>query len=85
MIIDAYNKVEGTNIYAIGDTCLQTTDTNFLSHPQVAQVAIQQTTILKNFQLLNDGKFLDLCTLIKAPYVIGRNKAVVDILSQVCT
>jgi len=57
--VDAYNKVEGTkNIYAIGDICLQTTDPNFPNgHPQLAQVAIQQGTLLaKNLIRSHDGK-----------------------------
>lgn len=42
--VDEYNKVIGTsNIFALGDICLQTTDKNFpKGHPQLAQVAIQQ-------------------------------------------
>lgn len=44
LLVDQHNKVYGMqNIYAIGDTCLQTTDENFSEgHPQLAQVAIQQ-------------------------------------------
>ncbi|MEO5967626.1 MAG: NAD(P)/FAD-dependent oxidoreductase, partial [Ferruginibacter sp.] len=44
LIVDQFNKIIGTqNIYAIGDTCIQTTDKNFpAGHPQLAQVAIQQ-------------------------------------------
>lgn len=44
LIVDAYNQVKGVeNIFAIGDTCLQTSDTAFPDgHPQLAQVAIQQ-------------------------------------------
>jgi NADH:ubiquinone reductase (H+-translocating) len=42
--VNEYNKVGGTqNVFAIGDICLQTTDSHFPNgHPQVAQVAIQQ-------------------------------------------
>ena len=48
VIVDEYNKVKGTdNIYALGDICYQTTDKNFPNgHPQLAQVAIQQGTLL---------------------------------------
>lgn len=84
MIVDAYNKVEGTtNIYALGDTCIQTTDAAFpAGHPQVAQVAIQQGKNLgKNFKRMVEGK-----SLIPFSYndkgsmaIIGRNKAVADI------
>ena len=46
--VNEYNKVKGTeNIFALGDICLQTTDKNYPNgHPQVAQVAIQQGTLL---------------------------------------
>jgi NADH dehydrogenase len=59
MATDAFNKVNGTeNIYAIGDTCIQLTDTDFPNgHPQVAQVAIQQgINLAKNFKLMMDNK-----------------------------
>jgi NADH dehydrogenase len=48
MLVDAYNKVNGyTNIYALGDTCLQTSDPAFPNgHPQLAQPAIQQGKML---------------------------------------
>lgn len=48
VIVDEYNKVKGTdNIYALGDICYQTTDKDFPNgHPQLAQVAIQQGTLL---------------------------------------
>ncbi|NEU10064.1 NAD(P)/FAD-dependent oxidoreductase [Flavihumibacter sp. R14] len=46
--VDEFNKVKGTsNIYAIGDISLQTTDSKFpQGHPQLAQVAIQQGALL---------------------------------------
>jgi NADH dehydrogenase len=84
MLVDQFNKVNGTaNIYAIGDTCLQTTDQHFPNgHPQVAQVAIQQAINLsKNFQLIANGKapkafiYVDKGSMA----IIGRNKAVVDL------
>ncbi|WP_262915548.1 NAD(P)/FAD-dependent oxidoreductase [Niabella ginsengisoli] len=82
MIVDAFNKVHGTeNIYAIGDTCLQTTDEHFpKGHPQVAQVAIQQGKLL--------AKNLATDEPLRKPFIyndkgsmaiIGRNKAVADI------
>ncbi len=48
ILVDAFNKVSGTgDIYAIGDICLQTTDAAWPNgHPQVAQVALQQGTLL---------------------------------------
>jgi NADH dehydrogenase len=84
MLTDEYNKVQGTqNIYAIGDTCLQTTDTNFpQGHPQVAQVAIQHGNMLaKNFQSIAAGKCASAFAYNDkgSMAIIGRNKAVVDI------
>lgn len=82
MLVDAFNKVKGTeNIYALGDTCLQTTDENFpKGHPQVAQVAIQQGQLLaKNFpkdpSLWKPFLYNDKGSMA----IIGRNKAVADI------
>jgi len=84
MIVDSHNKViNTTNIYAIGDTCYQDTDTAFpQGHPQVAQVAIQQGKHLaKNFkkQLANVAlvpfKYKDKGSMA----IIGKNKAVVDL------
>jgi len=84
MAVDAFNKVNGTsNIYAIGDTCIQVTDEAFPGgHPQVAQVAIQQGKHLaKNFK-----RSLKKETLVAFKYkdkgsmaIIGKNKAVVDL------
>ena len=84
MLVDPYNKVAGTqNIYAIGDTCLQTTDTHFPNgHPQVAQVAIQHgLNLAKNFQLLANGKPQKAFTYVDkgSMAIIGRAKAVVDL------
>jgi NADH dehydrogenase len=84
MIVDQFNKVQSTgNIYAIGDTCIQTTDPNFTGgHPQVAQVAIQQgKKLAKNFIRIQEGKtpepfaYLDKGSMA----IIGKNKAVVDL------
>lgn len=86
MIVDAHNKVEHThNIYAIGDTCIQTTDVSFPNgHPQVAQVAIQQGKLLgQNFKSMLRGgalkpfKYNDKGSMA----IIGRNKAVADLPS----
>jgi NADH dehydrogenase len=48
VLVDEYNKVKGSkNIFAIGDLCLQTSDKNYINgHPQLAQVAIQQGSLL---------------------------------------
>ncbi|MFA4870674.1 MAG: NAD(P)/FAD-dependent oxidoreductase [Pedobacter sp.] len=87
LITDAYNKVEGLkNVYAIGDTCIQTTDDEFASgHPQVAQVALQQgKNLAANFKLIMLNKplipfiYKDKGTMA----IIGRNKAVVDLPSN---
>ncbi len=84
MLVDAYNMVVGTqNIYAIGDTALQTSDEHFAKgHPQVAQVAIQHgVTLAKNFKAMVKGTPLKPFTYNDkgSMAIIGRNKAVVDI------
>ncbi|MCO6148712.1 NAD(P)/FAD-dependent oxidoreductase [Flavobacterium sp. NRK1] len=83
--VDGYNKVVNTNnIYAIGDTCIMTgIDAAFPDgHPQLAQVAIQQGTLLaKNFKNeiknkpLKTFKYNDKGSMA----IIGKNKAVADI------
>ena len=84
MLVDEFNKVTGiSNIYAIGDTCLQTTDENFPEgHPQVAQVAIQQgKSLARNFKLavknqpLRAFKYDDQGSMA----IIGSHKAVADL------
>ena len=84
LVTDAHNKViSTTNIYAIGDTCIQLTDSNFPDgHPQVAQVAIQQgINLANNFKLvlknkaLKPFKYNDKGSMA----IIGKNKAVVDL------
>lgn len=84
MATDMFNKVNKTeNIFAIGDTCIQLTDSNFPNgHPQVAQVAIQQgINLANNFKLINKNqplkpfKYNDKGSMA----IIGRNKAVVDL------
>ena len=59
IMVNEFNLVNGTtNIYALGDICLQTTDKNFPNgHPQLAQVAIQQGTLLgKNMSRKMDNE-----------------------------
>ena len=48
IVVDEFNAVKGvSDIYALGDICLQTTDPAFPNgHPQLAQVAIQQGQLL---------------------------------------
>lgn len=84
LLVDEHNKVQGMpNIYAIGDTCLQTTDEHFpQGHPQLAQVAIQQgKNLAKNFKAMEAGKALKSFSYYDkgSMAIIGRNKAVADI------
>jgi len=84
LLVDEYNKVIGSaNIYAIGDTCLQTNEKEYPGgHPQVAQVAIQHgNQLAKNFIREAEGKSLQ-------PFkyhdkgsmaIIGYANAVVDL------
>ena len=86
MIADPFNKVTGVeDIYAIGDTCIQSHDPAFPNgHPQVAQVSIQQAKLLaKNLNALTGGRpqkpfhYHDKGSMA----IIGRNKAVADLPS----
>ena len=80
IITDEYNRVKGCDrIFAIGDIALLTEKNYPKGHPQVAQVAIQQSELLA--QNLNKGSF-------DTPFhykdkgnmaTIGRNKAVADL------
>ncbi|MGZ8508822.1 MAG: NAD(P)/FAD-dependent oxidoreductase [Chitinophagaceae bacterium] len=84
LLVDEYNKVQGTqNIYAIGDTSLQTTDKNFpQGHPQLAQPAIQQgKNLAKNFRAILEGKSLTPFSYYDkgSMAIIGRSKAVAEI------
>ncbi|MGL3000504.1 NAD(P)/FAD-dependent oxidoreductase [Flavobacterium sp. RSSB_23] len=84
ILTDAFNKVNGTtNIFAIGDTCIQLTDENFSQgHPQVAQVAIQQgLNLAGNFKNLLQQKALKpfIYKDKGSMAIIGKNKAVVDL------
>ena len=84
LLADEYNKILGTeNIYAIGDTCLLTSDRNFpQGHPQLAQVALQQgrnlagnLVALRHDRPLTPFAYHDKGSLA----IIGRSKAVADI------
>lgn len=81
--VDEYNRVEGTtNIFAIGDVCLQSESKYPNGHPQVAPVAIQQARILaKNLQNdINSKPMRPFRYFNKGSMAtIGRNHAVVDI------
>ncbi len=80
IITDEFNRVKGCeNIFAIGDIALLSEKNYPNGHPQVAQVAIQQSELLaKN---LNENRF-------ETPFrykdkgsmaTIGRNRAVADL------
>ncbi|MET4083721.1 NADH dehydrogenase [Pedobacter sp. UYP30] len=82
--VDEFNKIDGlTNVYAIGDSCLQTNDLKFpKGYPQLGSVATQQGKALaKNFiamvknQSTKPFSYLDKGTMA----IIGRNKAVADL------
>jgi NADH dehydrogenase len=84
ILVDAFNKVQDTDsIFAIGDICLQTTDSKYPNgHPQLAQVAIQQgKSLAKNFKNISQGKklipfhYLNKGTMA----IISKYKAVVDL------
>lgn len=81
--VNPFNQIEDyTNIFAVGDIALMTSDEYPKGHPQVAQPAIQQGKLLgKNLLRLIENKPM-------IPFVykdkgsmatIGRNKAVVDL------
>lgn len=79
--VDGCNAVKGlTDVYAVGDICLMPdVDSAFPGgHPQLAQVAIQQSRLLA--QNLNKGtakqfKYNDKGTMA----TVGRNRAVADL------
>ncbi|CEN39813.1 NAD(P)/FAD-dependent oxidoreductase [Capnocytophaga cynodegmi] len=86
MKTDAFNKMEGfDNIYAIGDSCIMTADSNFPEgHPQLAQVAIQQArnlgkNLINNFVNPTHFSYTDKGSMA----IIGRNKAVADIPKKI--
>jgi len=81
--VDRYNLVQGlSNIYAVGDIAFMSTPLYPKGHPQVANVAINQSiNLAKNLNRVNKNVRLQ-------PYeyknlgsmaTIGRNKAVVDL------
>jgi NADH dehydrogenase len=84
METDGYNRVKlTTNVFAIGDTSIMSTDKLFpTGHPQVAQVAIQQgKNLAKNFVSMLNNKPLNSFSYHDkgSMAIIGKNKAVVDI------
>jgi len=85
MQADAVNRIIGfDNIFALGDTCIQTTDPGFPNgHPQLAQVAIQQArNLARNFLVsaTPDKRWKPFRYNDKgAMAIIGRYKAVADL------
>ena len=81
--VNEYNQVLGyDNIFALGDIASMESKDYPKGHPQVAQPAIQQGSLLgKNLLKLIDGKPLKKFKYIDkgSMATIGRNKAVVDL------
>lgn len=81
--VDSHNKVKGyENIFAIGDICIMETVKYPKGHPQMAQPAIQQGSLLaENLINLQNNKPLKSFDYNDkgAMATIGRNKAVVDL------
>jgi NADH dehydrogenase len=81
--VDAQNKVKGyENIFAIGDICIMETEKYPKGHPQMAQAAMQQGSLLaenlinlQNNKPLKAFEYKDKGSMA----TIGRNKAVVDL------
>lgn len=84
LIVDEFNKVKGqNNIYAIGDTCIMTTDPAFpQGHPQLAQVAIQQARLLAS-NIISEEKNQRRKSFLYndkgSMAIIRRNRAVADL------
>lgn len=85
--VDEFNRIQGVeDVFVIGDQCLQTSDASYPNgHPQVAQVAIQQTkNLAKNLKRIVRGADSSELTAFRyknlgSMATIGRNKAVVEI------
>ncbi len=81
--VDAHNRVNGTtNVYALGDIALMTSDAKWPNgHPQVAPAAIQQAQLLVRNLLRKDRTtwkpfhYWDKGSMA----TIGRGKAIVDV------
>ncbi|MEG1580014.1 MAG: NAD(P)/FAD-dependent oxidoreductase [Bacteroidaceae bacterium] len=81
--VDEFNRVEGfENVFAIGDQCIQTTDKHYpYGHPQLAQVAIQQGSLLaSNLKRTEKGKSLKPFSYrnLGSMATVGRNRAVAE-------
>lgn len=81
--VDRYSRVSGyTNVFALGDISFMTEEKFPDGHPQVAQVAIQQASLLaENFSGMKKGnpikefKYRDLGIMA----TVGRHLAVVEL------
>ncbi len=84
VLVDEYNRVKDhPEIFALGDMCMQTSDPAFPNgHPQVAQVAIQQGSLLaKNLKRMLDGKAMQSFRYNDkgSMAIIAKYKAVADL------
>jgi NADH:ubiquinone reductase (H+-translocating) len=84
VLVDEHNKVKGkTNIFALGDICLQTSDKDYPNgHPQLAQVAIQQGELLAaNLRRIPDNRPLKPFHYVDkgSMAIISKYKAVADL------
>ena len=81
--VDEFNKVHGTDdIYAIGDVAVMQSEVNPKGHPMLAQVAMQQGTLLgKNLmRAFSDKKLVPFVYKdLGSMATVGRNLAVVDL------
>lgn len=81
--VNRYNQIEGyDNVFAIGDVAYMETEKFPKGHPQVAQAAMQQASLLaKNLKNINANKELSPFTYNDkgSMATIGRHKAVVDL------
>ena len=83
LIVDQFNKVEGTNnVYAVGDIAQMKTKAFPNGHPMVAQPAIQQgKNLANNFIRMSKNKewkpfkYFDKGSMA----TVGRNRAVADV------
>lgn len=84
ILVDGFNKVQGMqNIFALGDLCSMSADKRFPNgHPQLAQVAIQQGTLLaENLVREANGKPMETFAYNDkgSMAIISKYKAVVDL------
>lgn len=84
ILVDGHNQILGADdIYALGDSCFMTTDPDFpQGHPQLAQVAIQQSKLLaENLESEITGKFKKTFKYTDrgSMAIIKRNSAVADL------